>query len=83
MLIPELFGFALEMRRYPGLQFRPIAGMNAAKPLVGIPRKLSFFESQQRLPAGGELESIGFEIPVPESILSSLNGQRQMAVGLV
>src|SRR5689334_5907618 len=83
MLVPELFGFPPKMGPNPGIEFSPIGWMNPAEPLVGILGKLALCESQQRLPAGGEPENVGFEIPIPESILSTLDSQRQMVASRV
>src|SRR5579863_1974258 len=80
MLMAELFGHALEMGSDLCSQVRQITGMNAAEPLIWIRGQFALIESQQGLPSGRELERIRFEIPVPKTVLSPLNGQRQLCM---
>ena len=67
--------FALQMLDEPAAEIRPVAGMDALFPVVGgLKRRRR--KSQNDAQARRVIDVVGFEIPVAQSVVDGLHGER-------
>ena len=71
----ELLGVGVELGADGALHALEVVGVNAREPLIGAVADLLLGVAQHRLPALGEVDVVAGQIPVPEALAGSFQGQ--------
>src|SRR5437660_409951 len=63
------------MSRYSFVDFVDILRVNAFQPLLWAVCDLSLLITEHGLPATREIDLVGFQIPIPQSVVGTTSGQ--------